>query len=156
MRMITSDQLAQALERQLAGTPCFVVTAEVRPTGKAVVEVDNDSHITLAELAEINRNLRDLFGEALDDVELEVGSPGMGRPFRVMRQYQKSIGRLVSVKFHDGRELEGILENASGAGIELRVQHRSTVKGRPPKLDKEVTAAAFADIQSTGTIITFK
>jgi len=42
-----------------------------------------------ASQAEINRDLRDLFGEALDDVELEVGSPGMGRPFRVMRQSQK-------------------------------------------------------------------
>lgn len=154
--MITSDQLAQALERQLSGTPVFVVTAEVRPTGKAIVEVDNDSHITLTELERINAGLRDAFGEALDDVELEVGSPGMGRPFRVMRQYHKHIGRQVSVKLNDGRVLEGVLEAVNDQGIRLRVQHPSPIKGRLPKLDKETTAFLFADIKDTRTIITFK
>ncbi len=155
--MITSDQLAQALERQLAGTPVFVVTAEVRPSGKAVVEVDNDTHIGLGELERINRGLRDAFGADLDDVELEVGSPGMGRPFRVLRQYHKHVGRLVQVKRTDGHVLEGVLESVRGTtGIDLRVQHAAAVKGRLPKLDKDPTAIPFADITDTRTLITFK
>lgn len=154
--MITSDQLAQALERQLAGTPVFVVTAEVRPTGKAVVEVDNDTHISMAELERINRGLRDAFGTELDDVELEVGSPGMGRPFRVLRQYHKHIGRQVQVKLKDGRVLDGVLESVRDQGVGLRVQHPSNVKGRPPRPDKDITAIPFADIIDTRTLITFK
>lgn len=154
--MITSDQLAQALERQLAGTPVFVVTAEVRPSGKAVVEVDNDTHIGLGDLERINRGLRDAFGTDLDDVELEVGSPGMGRPFRVLRQYHKHVGRQVQVKLTDGRVLDGVLESVHGTGIHLRVQHAATVKGRPPKTDKDPTAIPFADITDTRTLITFK
>lgn len=154
--MITTRQLTEALERQLAGTPVFVVTAEVRPNGKAVVEVDNDSHIGLDELAAINRGLHDALGAALDDVELEVGSPGMDRPFRVMQQYHKHTGRLVHVVLTDGRALEGVLEHVNGTGIGLRVQHASPVKGRPPKLDREVTPLPFAQINETRTLITFK
>jgi len=155
-RMIDTQRLSQTLERQLAGSPYFVVTAEVRPSGKAIVEIDNDDHITLGELAEINRGLRDVFGPELDDVELEVGSPGADRPFRVLRQYHKHLGRQVQVKLTDGGLVEGVLEAVDGKGISLRVQHPSTVKGRPPKVDKDPTAIPFASIIETRTLLTFK
>ena len=154
--MITTDQLTQALEQQLSGSPCFVVTAEVRPSGKAVVEVDKDAHITLAELSSINRGLRESFGEALDDVALEVGSPGMGRPFRVMRQYQKHLGRLVEVVLHDGHTISGTLHAASDTSVQLFIQHPSKVKGRLPKQDTEPTTFSFSAIKETRSPITFK
>ncbi len=153
--MITTDSLTQALERRLAGTPHFLVFAEVRPTGKAIVEVDNDKAITLADLTAINQGLREEFGDALDDLELEVGSPGMGRPFRVLRQYIKHIGRVVEVKLADGRTVEGLLTAANDQGIQLRVQHPSKVKGRLPKLDEEATPFPFAQIKSTQATIKF-
>lgn len=147
--MITTQELTQALERHLAGTPHFVVHAEVRPGGKAIVEVDNDQAITLSVLTDINQGLRDAFGEKLDDVELEVGSPGMGNPFRVPRQYQKHIGRVVEVLKKDGSVVLGQLTAADAEMLTLLVQHPSTVKGRLPKMDKDPTAIAFADIKST-------
>lgn len=153
--MITTERLTEALERRLAGTPHFLVFAEVRPTGKAIVEVDNDKAITLADLTSINQGLREEFGEALDDLELEVGSPGMGRPFRVQRQYVKHTGRLVEVKLADGRTLQGQLAAVNDEGIHLRVQHPSKVKGRLPKLDEEATAIPFAEIKSTQATIKF-
>jgi ribosome maturation factor RimP len=153
--MITTERLTEALQRHLAGTPHFLVHAEVRPTGKAIVEVDNDKAITLADLTAINESLRDAFGEALDDLELEVGSPGMGRPFRVKRQYVKHTGRMVEVKFTDGRLLTGQLVAANDQGIQLRIEHPSKIKGRAPKLDEEATAFAFAEITSTQAIIKF-
>jgi ribosome maturation factor RimP len=153
--MITTERLTEALQRHLAGTPHFLVHAEVRPSGKAIVEVDNDKAITLADLTAINESLRDAFGEALDDLELEVGSPGMGRPFRVKRQYVKHTGRMVEVKFTDGRLLTGQLVAANDQGIQLRIEHPSKIKGRAPKLDEEATAFAFAEITSTQAIIKF-
>ena len=94
--MITSDQLAQALQRHLADTPHFLVSAEVRAGGKALVEVDHDeAPITLGDLTAINTLLHEEFGEALDDLELQVSSPGLGRPFKVERQYRKRLGKNV-------------------------------------------------------------
>jgi ribosome maturation factor RimP len=153
--MITTERLTEALERRLADTPHFLVFAEVRPTGKAIVEVDNDKAVTLADLTAINQGLREEFGEALDDLELEVGSPGMGRPFRVHRQYIKHTGRLVEVKLADGRTLQGQLGAVTDQAIHLRVQHPSKVKGRLPKLDEEATAIPFAEIKSTQATIKF-
>lgn len=153
--MITTAELTQALERQLEGTPHFLVSAEVRPSGKAIVEVDNDRAITLHDLTAINTGLRETFGEALDDIELEVSSPGMGRPFKVMRQYRKHIGRLVEVQLKDGRTIAGQLASATETEVGLLKQVPSKIKGRAPKLEEEPTLIAFPDIKHTQAIIQF-
>lgn len=153
--MITTKMLTEALERHLEGTPHFLVHAEVRPSGKAIVEVDNDKAITLNDLTAINKGLREAFGEALDDLELEVSSPGMGRPFKVKRQYQKHTGRLVEVLKTDGKLLRAQLVAFDDQGITVRIEQPSKVKGRLPKLDKETTAIPFAEIKSTQASINF-
>lgn len=153
--MITTDQLTQALERQLAGTPHFLVSAEVRPSGKAIVEVDNDKAITLQDLTAINQGLREAFGEALDDVELEVSSPGMGRPFKVERQYRKHTGHVVEVITRDGRTIKGRLEGFDADGVTLHLEHPSKVKGRAPKYDEAATRIPAAEIKSTQASINF-
>ena len=131
------------------------MAVEVRPGNKVVIEVDNNNAITLQELANLNKAVRDALGEAGDDCELQVSSPGMGRPFKVQQQYTKHIGRLVQVQHADGRVLEGILEAFDPATLTLRVQHPSKVKGRLPKLDKDVTQIPFVEIKSTKASITF-
>lgn len=147
--MITTEMLRNALEHQLAGTPHFLVHAEVRPSGKAIVEVDNDKAITLDDLIAINQGLRDVLGEALDDVELEVGSPGMGRPFRVPRQFHKHIGRMVEVLTTDGRTTKGRLLAHTDEALTLQREVPSKIKGRAPKLEEEPTVIPFAVIRST-------
>ena len=153
--MITVEQVRSSVEKHLEGTTHFVVAVEVRPGGEVNVEVDNDRAITLQELADLNTAVRADLGEAADACEMQFSSPGMGRPFKVMRQYQKHKGRLVQVTLADGRTLEGRLENTEQEVLALRVQHPSKVKGRLPKLDEEVTTIPFAEIKSTKASITF-
>ena len=147
--------LTEALERHLEGTPHFLVHAEVRPSGKAIVEVDNDKAITLNDLTAINKGLRETFGEALDDLELEVSSPGMGRPFKVKRQFQKHTGRLVEILKKDGQLVRAQLVAFDEDGLTVKIEQPSKVKGRLPKLDKDTTAIPFADIKSTQASINF-
>lgn len=151
--MITTQQLQNALRQQLEGTPHFLVGAEVRPGGKAVVEVDNDAAITLSDLSAINQGLRDTFGEALDDVELQVGSPGLGRPFKVERQYRKHLGKQVEVALTDGKVVQGILEGCTPEAITVRILQPAKVKGRMPKLSEETTVIPFTGIKSTQATI---
>lgn len=153
--MITPEQLEEALQRHLAGTPRFLVSAEVRPGGKAVVEVDHaEKPISLEELTAINHQLREEFGEALDDVELQVGSPGLGRPFKVERQYLKHLGRTVEVVRKEGPSLEGVMEAYADSGIGMRLLVPSKVKGRKPKLSTETTVIPFNEIKAVQAVIT--
>lgn len=152
--MITTDQLQQALQQQLDGTPRFVVSADVRPGGKAVVEVDHDdAPITLADLTAINKGLQEAFGEALDDVEMQVGSPGLGKPFKVERQYRKRLGKKVDVSMADGTEVQGVLQAFDNDGISLRILQPTKVKGRQPKLSDETTVIPFTGIKAVQATI---
>jgi len=153
--MITEAHVKQLVERHLEGTTHFLVAVELRPGNKLVVEVDDDRAITLNELAALNKAVRDDLGPQADAYEMQFSSPGMGRPFKVMRQYQKHVGRIVDVTLHDGRALHGQLAALNGNSISLRIQHPSKVKGRLPKLDEEPTIVPLADIKSTQSTITF-
>ncbi|TXI80417.1 MAG: hypothetical protein E6Q44_07115 [Flavobacteriales bacterium] len=153
--MISVEQVQNSVEQRLQGTGHFLVAVELRPGNKVVVEVDNDRAITLQELADLNKRVREDLGEAADDCELQFSSPGVGRAFKVPRQYQKHIGRLVLVDLVDGRTLEGMLEGYDGTTLALRIQHPSKVKGRLPKLDPEVSTIPASDIRTTKASITF-
>lgn len=153
--MITEAHVRSIVERHLEGTTHFLVAVELRPGNKLVVEVDNDRAITLNELAALNKAVRDDLGPEADDYEMQFSSPGMGRPFKVMRQYQKHLGRIVDITLHDGRALQGQLASIDSSMLGLRIQHPSKVKGRLPKLDEEVTTVPLADIKSTKATITF-
>lgn len=153
--MITAEHVKHIVQQHLEGTTHFLVAVDLRPGNKLVVEVDNDRAITLQELADLNRAVRDDLGEAADDLEMQFSSPGMGRPFKVVRQYEKHIGRLVDVLLVDGRTLNGRLANYDNTALGLRIQHPSKVKGRLPKLDEEITLIPLAEIKSTQATITF-
>ena len=153
--MVTAQQVRSILEKHLEGTTHFLVDVAVRPSGKVEVEVDNDKAITIEELARLNRAVREELADAADDVEMQFSSPGMGRPFKVERQYQKHKGRLVEVLLTDGRSLQGLLAEYDGATLGLRIQHPSKVKGRLPKLDDEVTPVTLAEVKATKAIIKF-
>jgi ribosome maturation factor RimP len=153
--MITEEMVRRMVEQHLEGTTHFLVDVAVRPGNRVVVEVDNDRAITLEELARLNKAVRADLGPEADDFELQFSSPGMGRPFKVERQYRKHTGRLVQVQLNDGRSLEGVLEHADATALGLRIQHPAKVKGRLPKLDEEITVIPVADVKTTRATIKF-
>jgi ribosome maturation factor RimP len=72
--------------------------------------VDTESGITIGQCTELNRNI----GEALelqnimqDSYLLEVSSPDLTKPLKLLRQYGKNIGRQFRVRF---RKDNGIVE----------------------------------------------
>jgi len=154
--MITVERIRDIVQQHLEGTSHFLVDVAVRPGSKVDVEVDNDRAITIEELVTLNKAIRDTLGEVSDNMELQVGSPGMGRPFKVERQYKKHMGRIVEVLLTDGRTLQGQLASHDNERLGIRIQHPAKVKGRLPILEDEVTQLQLSDIKATQAIIKFK
>ncbi|MBP6311486.1 MAG: hypothetical protein KA408_04395 [Flavobacteriales bacterium] len=153
--MITVAHVQNIVEKHLADTSHFLVAVEMRAGDKCVVEVDNDKAITLEELVRLNKAVREDLGEAADDLELQFSSPGMGRPFKVARQFQKHTGRLVDLDFIDGRTVRGLLVGYDDTGMTIRIEHPSKVKGRLPKLDTDTTTIPLSEIRATKATIKF-
>jgi ribosome maturation factor RimP len=109
----TEAEIREIVKNKLAGSDCFIVEVKVTP-GKITVLLDKPAGIQIEECAEVNRDLRDkLEGTGvLEKCSIEVSSPGMDEPLKVLPQYHRRIGKLLSVVTKDGIRREGILKSA--------------------------------------------
>ncbi len=76
--------------------------------------VDSDTGITIDQCARLNRKLQFVFDENPKDwigekYALDVSSPGVGQPLRLLRQYGNNIGRILKITLKDGMIVEGNL-----------------------------------------------
>ena len=99
----------------------FLVEVRIKPTNNVKVFLDGDQGISIEKCVQVNRALYKRLEESglfpADDFSLEVSSPGLDEPLKMLRQYRKNIGRLVEVVLQDGGRKEGRLIEVSEDGI---------------------------------------
>jgi ribosome maturation factor RimP len=129
--MDLKEQITAYIEEKLAETGSFIVEVKVAPT-KIFVFIDNIKGIRLEECIQLNRYLQDKFEgtDVFEKHELEVSSPGMDEPFKVLKQYEKRIGQKVSVLMKDGIKKEGVLKSATEEEITIEVTTKSKINGK--------------------------
>lgn len=124
----TKRQIQEILQPFLDEKLAFLVDIVLRNDrqGKLVqVLVDTDKGITIAECADISRALgNELENKGIVEgpYHLEVSSPGLDRPLRLLRQYPKNIGRTLKVRFlRDSArgEVVGVLSAVEGNRLTL-------------------------------------
>ena len=122
------DKIQALLQPIVEDLNAFIVEITVRGerTSKVIeVYVDSDTGITLEECSKISRNL----SEKLDELDLidgryrlVVSSPGLDRSLKLLRQYNKNIGRTCKVKYSEnGTKLiiEGNLQSVLEKSITI-------------------------------------
>ncbi|MCF8335097.1 MAG: ribosome assembly cofactor RimP, partial [Bacteroidales bacterium] len=123
--------------------------------GKLTVFIDNYKGIKLDDCVRINKDLRDLFAEELEDYELEVTSPGLATPFKVYQQYEKNIGNKVEVLLKTGQKLEGKLLQVDSDGIAVEEKKRVKTSTKKKTTIRKEHRINFEDMEYTKTIISF-
>lgn len=132
----------------------FLVEVKSAPGNKITVLLDGDNGITIDNCTSINKALykfieeTSLFGNS--NFSLEVSSFGVDRPLKLLRQYQKNIGRKVEVVLNDGTKSEGTLIHANEENITIE---EKTGKGNKMKI--KTTTILFNQIKHTTVLITF-
>jgi ribosome maturation factor RimP len=106
----------------LAGDPVyFLVDVRIKPTNNVKVYIDGDQGISIEKCVQYNRALYKKLDESGlfpgGDFSLEVSSPGLDEPLKLLRQYRKNIGRQVELVLQDGTKKEGRLVEVSEDGI---------------------------------------
>jgi ribosome maturation factor RimP len=93
----------------------------------------------------------------VEDFELEVGSAGIGQPFKVLQQYINSIGYDVELLTADGKKMEGNLISADEKGFVVVVPQKQKVEGkkRPQIVDVEMSFG-YDDVKWVKAVIDFK
>ncbi len=90
-----------------------------------------------------------------EDYELQVSSPGLGMPFKVIEQYYKNRGNEIEVITQNGSKNKGILNEVTDNGIELVIKVQ-VKEGKKKKVIHKNISLDFNQIQSAKTVLAFK
>ena len=155
--MIDKQMVIQLAEEKLASSGNYLVDVEIQPGNVIIVEIDNDEAVCIDDCVELSRFIEEHLDRDSEDFELEVGSAGITSPFKILRQYQKNIGKEVEVLLASGMKLTGILKSADENGIVLTVEKQVKPEGAKRKITvEEDQAYTYNEIKSTKYLIRFK
>jgi len=155
--MIEKKTVCQIVEEWLGGKDYFLVEVTVSPDDKIVVEIDHAEGVWIEDCVELSRFIESKLNREEEDYELEVGSAGIGQPFKVVQQYYNHIGSEVEVLTKSGKKLAGVLKEADEEKFVVTVQKKVKLDGaKRPKLMEEDETFRYDEIKYTKYLISFK
>ncbi len=149
--MADQNIIEHHLEGFLAGKDIFLVGVKVDNNNKIIVHIDTPEGISIDDCVRVSKELEEKLDREMEDFALEVSSPGLDSPFRVIEQYQKNIDKKINLVKTDGEKLDGILKKTGENGIVLEIIRGK--KGQPK--DPELLELAFTEIKSGRVSIQF-
>lgn len=155
--MIDKNVVKTIVEEWLEKGEYFLVDVVMTPDYRIVVEIDHADGVWIEDCAELSRFVQEKLGDELGDYELEVGSAGLGQPFKVARQYVNHIGKEVEVLTADGKKVQGVLTAVDGTAFTVTVKEKQKIEGkkRPVIVDVE-KAFDMNDVKYTKYLLSFK
>ena len=155
--MIDKNIVRRLVDEWLEGKEYFLVDIQISPDSKVVVEIDHADGVWIEDCVELSKFIEENLSRDEEDYELEVGSAGLGQPFKVPQQYINFIGKEVEVLDHDGRKVSGILKSVDGNKFIVSVNEKVHVEGkkRPVKMDVD-HEYDMNEVKYTKYLISFK
>lgn len=155
--MIDKNVVKGLVEDWLQGREYFLVDVSVSADDRIVVEIDHAEGVWIDDCVGLSRYIEEHLSREEEDYELEVGSAGIGQPFKVLRQYQIHVGRKVEVLTAEGKKLRGELVQADEEAFVVVVSVKEKAEGqkRPKLVDRELRFT-YDEVKSVRLLIDFK
>ncbi|WP_031531614.1 MULTISPECIES: ribosome assembly cofactor RimP [unclassified Bacteroides] len=155
--MIDKNIVRNLVEEWLEDKEYFLVDVMVDANNKVVVEIDHAEGVWIEDCVELSRFIESRMDRDAEDYELEVGSAGIGQPFKVVQQYINHVGKEVEVLTKEGKKLVGVLKNANDSQFVVSVPTKVKEEGakRPKLVDIDETFT-YDNIKYTKYLISFK
>jgi ribosome maturation factor RimP len=155
--MIDKNVVKQIVDEWLQGNDYFLVDISISPNDKIVVEIDHADGVWIEDCVALSRFVEDHLNREEEDYELEVGSAGIGQPFKVAQQYVNHIGKDVEVLTAEGKKEHGILKSVDGNDFVITVKEKMKKEGakRPVLVDVD-KPFEMDHIKYTKYLISFK
>lgn len=155
--MISKNAIEGFANEWLEGKDYFLVDVTVSTDNRIVVEIDHKEGVWIEDCVELSRFIESHLDRDAEDFELEVGSAGIGQPFKVEQQYINNIGNDVEVLQADGKKIVGVLQAVEGRSFVVVSQEKQKVEGkkRPVLVDVERTFS-MDEIKSCKYLLSFK
>ena len=155
--MIERNTVKTVVEEWLSGNDYFLVDVTFTPDDRIVVEIDHADGVWIEDCAELSRFMQERLGDELGDYELEVGSAGIGQPFKVEQQYLNHIGKDVEVLDAEGKKVKGVLKQVDGRNFVVSVKEKQKLEGKKrPQLVEVDKTYNMDNIKYTKYLLSFK
>lgn len=155
--MIDKSVVKAVVEEWLQDKEYFLVDIEVSPDDKIVVEIDHVDGVWIEDCVELSRYIESRLSRDEEDYELEVGSAGLGQPFKVPQQYINFIGKEVEVLDRDGKKIQGTLKSVNGNDFVVAVDEKVKIEGKKrPEIQSVDHAFQMDQVNYTKYLISFK
>lgn len=155
--MIEKAKVQALVEQWLEGKEYFLTDLTVTPDDCITVEIDQADGVWIEDCVQLSRFIEEHLSRDEEDYELEVGSAGLGQPFKVLRQWENHVGKQVEIVTADNRKIKGTLREANAQNIVLSTRQKVQVEGkkRPVMQDVDITLA-MSEVKSGRYLIDFK
>ena len=155
--MINKETIQTLTEEWLKDNDYFLVDINFGADDRIVIEIDHADGVWIEDCAALSRFLQEQLGDELGDYELEVGSAGLGQPFKVAQQYINHIGDTVEVLELDGKKVQGVLKSVEGTNFTVTVQEKQKQEGKKRPVLVEVDKTYAMDgVKYAKYLLTFK
>jgi ribosome maturation factor RimP len=155
--MIEKETVCHIIEDWLKDKDYFLVSVDITSDDKIVVEIDHKEGVWIEDCADLSRYIESRLDRDKEDYELEVGSAGIGQPFKVLQQYIINIGNEVEVMSLDGKKYIGVLKDANEQEFVVTIQKKEKLEGsKRPKMVEEDKTFDYKEIKYTKYLIRFK
>ena len=154
MSTVTAIETVENLIQPLLQEDVFLVYIKIKPTNNFKIYIDADGGLPLEKCIKINRALYKQMEEMGlypdGNFSLEVSSPGIDEPLKLIRQYIKNVGRFIEVVKLDETRLEGKLLEANEEKISIEI-----TEGKGKKMTVNQLEVSISDIKQTKVQVKF-
>lgn len=155
--MIEKNIVKQIVEEWLQDKDYFLVDVSVSNDNRIVVEIDHAEGVWIEDCVELSRFIESKLDREKEDFELEVGSAGIGQPFKVHQQYVNHLGKDVEVLTLDGVKYQGELHEVNDDTFSiLRTVKKKEEGAKRPRMVEELVIFRYDEIKYTKYLISFK
>jgi len=156
VQMITEQQIKELIDQKLMDSDNYVVHIGVKQGNKIVILLDNDRGISIDECVAMSRHVESGLNREEEDFELNVMSPGLTEPFKIVRQYKKNVGKQIDVTTAENEKLRGTLLSADDKGISIETRTGERVGGKKKKqVITRIIDLNYSEIKTTKLILSF-
>jgi len=135
--MIDKKRVLELAEERIAerDPKLYVVEITISADNRIALDLDREEgFVTIDDCISVSRNIEHNLDREAEDFSLEVSSAGMTKPFRVLKQYLKNVGRDVRVQtLEHGRAVEGLLKSADENGFVIETKEKKRIEGKKKK-----------------------
>ncbi len=110
------------IEESIQDTEIFLVDLKITGGGKITVLIDAIGGLPITDCMKVSRGIEFNLDRETEDFELHVSSPGLDKPFKVFKQYEKNITRSIRIVLEDEGVVDAVIVGVDEPKINLEIE----------------------------------